>query len=178
MKRRGIAITSAVVLVLLLGFSILLGTRHPATDASSLPSPLLGQTAPAVTGVTLDGHHFSWDSEKGRVVVVTFWASWCAPCQQEAPELSTFAWHHRADGVDVVGVLFNDAVAAGRQFETTYGSLYPTVIDTAGAIANNYGVVSPPTTFVVDRHGVVAAALVGPTTAAQLSRVVARVEAS
>jgi thiol-disulfide isomerase/thioredoxin len=182
-KRRSIAIAASIALIVVVAFGGFLATRHAVGDATSFRSPLLGQPAPyiAVAGTdgssnvsTLDGKAFNLTSLKGHVVVLNFWASWCNPCVKEAPELTTFAWQHRGQVV-TLGVLFNDEVGAARRFQAQYGSLYPSVVDNGGQIANAYGVVSPPTTFVIDTAGRVAATLVGATSAAQLSRVVARV---
>jgi thiol-disulfide isomerase/thioredoxin len=110
------------------------------------------------------------------VVVLNFWASWCEPCVEEAPNLSTFAWQERNKGVDVVGVVFNDTVAAADAFAKHYGSLYPSIVDPGGAIANRYGVTSPPTTYIIDAKGRVEATLLGAVSVAQLNEVVKRVE--
>ncbi len=107
--------------------------------------------------------------------MVNFWASWCAPCVAEAPELSTFAWRERHARVTLVGVVFNDSLGAASAFAAHYGSLYPSIVDPGGAIANRYGVTSPPTTFIIDSHGRVAATLLGPVSAAQLARAVSEV---
>lgn len=173
--RRSVLVTSLAALVIVAALSVFLATRHPVSDATSAPSPLLGLAAPVVAGRELAGGSFDLAAHLGHVVVVNFWASWCAPCVQEAPELSSFAWQERRAGVVVVGVVFNDTLNAASAFAHHYGSLYPSILDPGGAIANRYGVTSPPTTFVIDRHGRVAVTLLGPVSAAQLRSVVAQV---
>lgn len=175
--RRTIKVTSLGVLALIVVFSIFLATRQPVSDATSTQSPLLGKLAPAISANEIGGGNFSLKSDLGHVVVLNFWASWCNPCVVEAPNLSTFAWQQRHHGVDVVGVVFNDTLASASAFAKHYGSLYPSIIDPGGTIANNYGVTSPPTTFVINAHGRVAATLIGPVSVAQLDQVLARVRA-
>jgi cytochrome c biogenesis protein CcmG/thiol:disulfide interchange protein DsbE len=154
------------VLLVLVVVGIVLATRTPQ-EATAVQSPLLGQRAPAFTGTDLTtGHPVSLAALRGHYVVVNFFASWCIPCQQEAPDLSRFHFEqtHAADGADMVSVVFHDTSATARGFLQKNGDLWPAVADPHGTIAEHYGVTGPPTTFVINPAGRVSAVLVGPAT--------------
>lgn len=159
-------------LVALVALTVFLATRPQAPGATSVQSPLLGHAAPGFSARTLGGATVSLASERGHVVVLNFWASWCEPCQQEAPTLSTFAWQERVNQVVVLGVVWQDDVSSAQAFQAQYGLLFPSVVDPDGQIANDYGVTGPPTTFVINAQGKVVASLVGATTDAQLTTLV------
>jgi len=156
------------VLVVGAALVVLLATRAPevATEAAT---PLLGHEAPALQGTTLTGQRFDLAALRGRFVVVNFFASWCAPCQEEEPGLVTFADHHRGpQDAALVGVVFDDTASDARSFMAGDGADWPALSDPGGASAVDYGVRAPPETFIVSPEGVVVAHLDGPVTAAQL----------
>lgn len=162
---RWVAVTVLVVAAALVA---VLATR-PQANASEVDTPLLGHEAPALAGATLSGGRLDLGSLRGRWVVVNFFASWCAPCQQEEPELVTFAFDHRSAGsAALVGVVFDDATSSARGFLSSSGATWPAVADPGGQLALAYGVRAPPETFIVSPAGVVVVHLDGPVTAAGL----------
>ena len=106
----------------------------------------------------LDGHGTSsLGSLKGKVVVLNFWASWCQPCEQEAPLLERTQNRLRRDDGTVLGVTYLDATPDSRSFVHHYHLSYPNLRDNTGAFAHSYGTDQLPESFIIDRRGRVVA---------------------
>jgi peroxiredoxin len=118
------------------------------------------RSAPAVTGALLGGGSWALHAQRGKVVVLNFWGSWCAPCRVETPEFDQAYRATRAAGVEFVGVAVKDREAAAAAFLADKKISYPSLFDPAGKVilrfrdfrANGF-----PYTIVVDKQGRVAA---------------------
>ena len=94
---------------------------------------------------------------KGKPVVLNFWASWCAPCKEEAPLLQNTWKQVQTQGKDVVilGIDFQDSKNDSLSFLQAYNITYPIVLDADGSVASKYGVPSLPQTIFINRNGMV-----------------------
>ena len=116
--------------------------------------PRLGQPAPALALHTLDGETITVESLRGSVVILTFWATWCAPCKEELPQLSAYAAQHAAQGLRVLGFCLDepDNLAAVRK--AAAGLSFPVGL-LGSAYAGGYGRIwKLPANFTIDRSGV------------------------
>ena len=115
----------------------------------------------------LSGPRVDLASLRGKPAMVNFWASWCTPCRQEAPQLERFA---RSAGrrVSVVGVDWNDDAGSAGAFIAANHLTYPILRDQTGEVGTAYGLSGLPTTFVLDASGRIVATLRGPQSLASL----------
>lgn len=132
-------------------------------DPDALPSTRIGRAAPALETAALPPlPPIAADQlANGKVTLVNYWASWCAPCRVEHPQLVQL----QNEGFDIVGVNYKDAPDKALQFLTELGDPYVAVgADRNGRTAINWGVYGVPETFVVDGNGEVILRFAGPVT--------------
>lgn len=149
------------------------GSGPGATAASGEPPNVLHRPRPEFTLPDLDGRPrqpAEWD---GKVLVVNFWATWCAPCREEIPLLIDL--ERRRPGVRVVGIAV-DRPEAARAFAAELGIGYPILLDDLrGSTMRRYGnrIGALPFTVITGRDGIVAYVRLGELEAAELDRVTA-----
>jgi cytochrome c biogenesis protein CcmG, thiol:disulfide interchange protein DsbE len=130
-----------------------------------------GGPAPALVGVTLETHQpVTLAAYRGRAVIVSFFASWCDPCRQEAPALRRFAASHPS--VQLVGVAFEDQSTSAVAFAKREGWTWPLLADASGSIAATWRVGAIPTTFLIDRGGRIVETKFGATTSSDLEQMI------
>ncbi len=119
------------------------------------PPPKVGKPAPAFALPKLDGKgELSLASFRGKTVVLNFFASWCEPCKQEAPQLEQVFRQYRSRGVVVLGVDSGDTRGSARQFLNAHGVTYPVVFDQNETLAyGRYALIGLPTTYVINPRG-------------------------
>jgi cytochrome c biogenesis protein CcmG/thiol:disulfide interchange protein DsbE len=132
-----------------------------------------GRAAPDFVLASLDGSRVRLSDLRGRPVLVNFWASWCAPCREEMPEIVR-AYGAHAGALTVLAVDLQENTEQVRQFASEFGMTFPIVTDTTGAVADAWRIGGPiqgiPSSYFVDAKGIVQAREYGPMTAETIAR--------
>jgi cytochrome c biogenesis protein CcmG/thiol:disulfide interchange protein DsbE len=134
-----------------------------------------GRPAPPLPREHLSGLPVTLMALRGHPVLVTFWASWCTPCEHEAPSLERFSRGLRGRAT-LVGVNWEDlSLTNARSFLRSYRWTFSNVRDVDGTVGREYGVTGLPTTFAIDSAGRIRAELHGPQTQQTLTGALATV---
>ena len=144
-------------------------SASPANSSTALGAtifPLAQRPAlPAVSGSTLTGGKLRLAADRGHVIVLNYWGSWCSVCQQEAPALATAARQFTPSGVRFVGVDVADNAASGRAYMQHHGLRYPSLNDPGDRIAAEFNRIIPiadfPSTLVIAPDGRIAGRVIG-----------------
>ena len=126
-------------------FAVVAGT------ASSAIAP--ATTAPDFTLHAMGGANLRLKEQRGRVVMVNFWATWCAPCRQEMPHLNRLYEKYRASGFVLLGVNVDDDTRNAAELATKLGLKFPVLLDTDKGVSKLYDLSTMPSTVLIDRDG-------------------------
>jgi len=133
----------------------------PAASSTAAPEPGLLGPAPQVELSSLDGRRLKLSSFRGRVVLLNFWATWCAPCRTEIPELNGLQHDLEASGLTVVGVSWDDSADSVREFQKEIPQDYTVLLGGEDVQDKFAGIRSLPTTYIIDREGNVRQRIIG-----------------
>ena len=123
-----------------------------ALPALAASPPKAGDTAPAFTLPETDGKPLTLGSLHGKPVYLNFFATWCGPCNEEAPTIAKLQRAYAAKGLVVVGIDEQENAAKAKEFSKKYSLPYPVVVD-GGTVYDAYGVLALPVHVFVDRNG-------------------------
>jgi cytochrome c biogenesis protein CcmG/thiol:disulfide interchange protein DsbE len=118
-------------------------------------APEIGEAAPELVLTAIDGTGIDLAKLRGKVVLVNFWATWCAPCRKEMPTLDAFYRRHRSQNFELVGISIDFARDAAKMRKVAAGLAYPAVGINDIAV-NGFGPPEGvPVTYVIDGEGII-----------------------
>jgi peroxiredoxin len=133
-----------------------------AIPVAALAVPQVGQPAPAFSLPSPSGKPVALAGFRGKAVYVNFFASWCGPCNEEAPSIGKLRAKYAKAGLTVVGIDELDAPGQGAAFQKKYANPYGAVaIDESGSVGHTYGAIAMPVHVFIDRRGTVKAYRIG-----------------
>lgn len=135
--------------------------QRPKTKLEELPS-LLGKPAPPFVVTTLAGKQVSLAEYKGKAVIVNFWATWCGSCRVEMPWLAQLREKYTSQGFEILGIVTDNATATKiSELAQKYGVHYPNLMCNHKTAQAYGGLPELPTSFFIDRRGIVVAEMNG-----------------
>jgi peroxiredoxin len=122
---------------------------------TSLQALTLEKAAPDFTLKSISNNNIKLSEQAGNVVLLNFWASWCAPCRKEMPLLNDLHNKYKALGFSVIGVNVEQETDLAKSFISSYPVDFPVLLDDSNKASKLYDVSAMPTTVIIDRNGVV-----------------------
>lgn len=154
----------------------LFGTGDPAQSSTGTRAGVIPVAveypAPELALPGLDGIEYSLADYRGQVVLVNNWATWCPPCKAEMPTLQDYYDRHRLDGFTLIAIEAGDKADNVRQFVQDYGLTFPVWVDQGLRALSAFRNESLPSSYVIDRQGVIRLTWTGPISAEMLEKYV------
>ncbi|MFQ5594858.1 MAG: TlpA family protein disulfide reductase [Anaerolineae bacterium] len=146
------------------------GRASVADAPASLRGNPLGQQAPDFALLDVEGKELSLSDVRGRPILINFWATWCGPCRTEMPVIEEAYQQHKGDGLVVLAIDVQESPELAKTFAGWLGVTFTLLDDGSGEVASRYRVTAFPTSFFVDRDGVIRAWQVGAMSRSALDR--------
>lgn len=134
-------------------------TRHAlvalllSLGAAVQAAPAVGSLAPDFTLRSVDGPNLRLGEQRGQVVLVNFWATWCGPCREEMPQLNRLYDKYKGAGLVMLGVNVDEDPAKAAAVAAKLGVRFPVLLDSTKQVSGRYDLTAMPSTVLIDRDG-------------------------
>ena len=151
------------ILLLGLGWIYLSADQTGASTSGAIPAPRKGFLAPDFTLKTLEGETVHLSDYRGQAVLLNLWATWCPPCRAEMPAIQKMYEKYKDQGFIVLAVdmTYQDVASDVEPFVQDYGLTFPILMDTTGQAASLYELRSLPSSYFIDRDGIIQEVVIG-----------------
>jgi len=129
------------------------GSALAAATVTTLAAITPAAAAPDFALRTLDGPNLRLQEQRGRVVLVNFWATWCGPCRIEMPHLARLYDKYKSSGFQLLGVNIDEDPHQAAYLATKLGLRFPVLLDTEKRVSKLYDLSTMPSTVLIDRNG-------------------------
>ena len=165
-----------LILVFVAGLlSVTWYSRYASMEKEGLPvGTEVGQHAPEFTGITVDGVTVRLSDYHGKIVLINDFATWCGPCLLETPHLVDM-YNAQKDGVVVIGLNLQEQDIDVANYRTQFNVTYPLVMDPDGTLTEIYRPLGLPTSWFIDKEGVIRYIHTGPLTAPMIEEVLSAI---
>lgn len=153
------------LIVLLLGAVGIMYTVVQSGKTSKPSSPVAGMSAPVFTISNLEGQRVNLKELRGKVVLVNFWGSWCAPCRDEMPEIEKAYQQYKDQGFTVLAINIGESRVTAKGFADRLGLTFPILLDSDRHVTSDLYNIGPiPTSYFIDKNGIISSTFTGPMT--------------
>ena len=150
------------ILVLILTSGLLItGCSPPSQPGGPAQGPQVGKLAPDFKLENLDGQSVSLSDFRGKPVLINFWASWCGPCRAEMPYIQQIYEEWSDKGLEVLAIDIGESSSKVKEFLQSQGLSIPVLLDTEKNVAQEYNITGIPTTFFIDKDGIIQEKVIG-----------------
>ncbi|MFN8412455.1 MAG: TlpA disulfide reductase family protein [Anaerolineales bacterium] len=153
------------ILIVIAGISWIVLSSNPAatTQVTNTPAPQAGFPAPDITAKTTTGEVYSLQDMHGQAVLVNLWATWCPPCRAEMPAIDKMYREYKDQGLVVLAVdmTSQDDPTAIAPFVKEYNLSFPILLDETGTVSLAYQLNSLPSSFFINRAGIISKVVIG-----------------
>lgn len=151
------------ILILIAGASWIALSADGAGTSTNTSAPQAGFSAPDFTLQTLNGESYTLSELRGQAVLVNLWATWCPPCRAEMPAIEKIYQEYKDQGFIVLAIdmTYQDDSFAVVPFTQKYGLTFPILLEETGDVASAYQLRSLPSSYFINRAGVISEVVIG-----------------